>query len=56
MDPEQTLVQVAKAISANEDDVARELLDAYWAWRDNGGFEPPLGDKHAERMSRLLMK
>ena len=40
MDPKETLIQADQAISDMRLADALVLLDAYYAWRLRGGFEP----------------
>jgi hypothetical protein len=40
MDPKACLLAAVQAISDENFEQARELLDAYAQWRQRGGFEP----------------
>ena len=50
MDPTNTLDLVWRCIGGGEYDDAIVLLDAYDAWRRNGGFEPEGGDRTAAEL------
>jgi hypothetical protein len=47
MDPLATLDRAEEAMREKDFPTAWEYLRHYWEWRDNGGYEPPKGDKRA---------
>lgn len=48
MDPEQSLKDAEQAIRDGDRPTALDRLNAYWTWRDTGGFEPRNGDERAK--------
>jgi hypothetical protein len=56
VDPEQALRDAETQLEAGEATEALTLLEAYWTWRRNGGFEPKGGDARARRVARAVQR
>ena len=56
MDPEACLDAAEEAMCSKSFDEAAKHLDNYFAWRNQGGFEPLSGDKRAVRLLKKILE
>jgi len=55
MDPRACLDDVRAAIADHDYENARDHLDDYYAWCQNGGLEPACGDAVAAAFAHICM-